>query len=328
MHRYLFLLFAPVLLNSALAQQGPAKKPIALVTWFGPGTIIIPNGPDWKPEQVSVYDHGKRPVLQLLNTRTSVTASFILFENNSGQPNAQGCRKDAIDPIIENSGKLISERVDDESKDSAGNPIATTSYMTALGDTKAKQHSIFAFVGDGKTCAEIHVSTIAGKPDEESNLRAALSEFNPKLGYEPIAQDYFLIATLLFKSSPALAAPYYKSSLDRLPTGQSSLTTRRVITDQLVMSLGMSGDLANSRAVAEKAIENDPAYPLNYYNLACADAEQGKAKDAQLHLQQAFDRKANIIPGETLPDPTKDDSFLKLRKDKTFWAFVQSLSTN
>ncbi|HEX6770506.1 MAG TPA: hypothetical protein VF126_00675 [Acidobacteriaceae bacterium] len=44
-----------------------------------------------------------------------------------------------------------------------------------------------------------------------------------------------------------------------------------------------------------------------------------------MHLQQAFDRKANVIPGESLPDPTQDDSIQKLRGDKAFWAFVEDL---
>ncbi len=94
------------------------------------------------------------------------------------------------------------------------------------------------------------------------------------------------------------------------------------------MSLGMSGDLKDSRAVAEHAIAADPEYPLNYYNLACADAEQGNATDARVHLQQAFDHRANVLKGESMPDPTKDDSILKLKKDKTFWAFVLTLPKN
>jgi hypothetical protein len=42
-------------------------------------------------------------------------------------------------------------------------------------------------------------------------------------------------------------------------------------------------------------------------------------------LQQAFDRRANVLKGELMPDPTKDDSIVKLKKDKTFWAFVLAL---
>jgi tetratricopeptide (TPR) repeat protein len=133
------------------------------------------------------------------------------------------------------------------------------------------------------------------------------------------------LASVLFKNSPGLAAPYYKASLDAIPSDANSIVPRRVTTDQLVMSLGMSGDIKDSRAVAGKAIATDPDYPLNYYNLACADAEQGDATSAKLHLQQAFDRQANVLKGESMPDPTKDDSILKLKKNEAFWAFVLTL---
>jgi hypothetical protein len=64
---------------------------------------------------------------------------------------------------------------------------------------------------------------------------------------------------------------------------------------------------------------------MYYYNLACADAEERKLDDARKHLEQAFARKANVLPGEKMPDPTKDDSFLPHRGNKQFWAFVTSL---
>jgi hypothetical protein len=64
---------------------------------------------------------------------------------------------------------------------------------------------------------------------------------------------------------------------------------------------------------------------LYYYNLACADAEEKKLADARRHLQEAFARKANLISGEAMPDPTKDDSFLPYRNDKDFWTFVKGL---
>jgi hypothetical protein len=43
------------------------------------------------------------------------------------------------------------------------------------------------------------------------------------------------------------------------------------------------------------------------------------------HLQQAFDRKQNVIAGEHMPDPSEDDSFVPYKNDKEFWAFVTSL---
>jgi hypothetical protein len=50
-----------------------------------------------------------------------------------------------------------------------------------------------------------------------------------------------------------------------------------------------------------------------------------KALEPRTHLQQAFDRKANVIHGETMSDPTKDDSFTPYRNKKDFWAFIESL---
>jgi hypothetical protein len=82
------------------------------------------------------------------------------------------------------------------------------------------------------------------------------------------------------------------------------------------------------RSVAEKAISDDPDYPINYYNMACMDAELGNAIGAKMHLKQAFDRRANVLKGESMPDPTKDDSILKLKKDEAFWAFVLTLTTD
>jgi len=64
---------------------------------------------------------------------------------------------------------------------------------------------------------------------------------------------------------------------------------------------------------------------MYYYNLACDDAQERKLTDARNHLQQAFARKGNMIPGESMPDPSKDDSFLPYRSDKDFWTFLESL---
>ena len=100
---------------------------------------------------------------------------------------------------------------------------------------------------------------------------------------------------------------------------------RRVTTDEAGMAYGMSGDIPKARAIFQAALAKDPDYPLYYYNLACADAEEKKLADARVHLQQAFDHKANVIPGETMPDPTKDGSFLPYQHDNDFWNFVKSL---
>jgi len=323
----LLLLAFPGNHGSAFAQQETPKKSLTLVTWFGPGAIRLPVGQDWKPDVLTVYDDGRRPVAQMHRGDNGLTVSFILFENLSGNPTAAGCRKDVIDPIVANSAILISKRLDGEEKNTARETLATTSYLIDMnvGGSHHPQHNLFGFAGDSKVCAEIHISTVSETQADLDKMKAVLTDFQPDLTYQPTALDDFKMAQNLFKSSPAVAALYYKSSLAAMPADPTYLTARRVATDQLVMSLGMSGDLKGSRAVAEKAIAADPDYPINYYNLACADAEQGNAVNAKLHLQQAFDRRANVLKGESMPDPAKDDSILKLKKDSAFWAFVLTL---
>lgn len=312
---------------SLRAQVPNAHAPFMLVTSYGKGGIALPTGKEWKPELLTVYDSGKRPVAQYSKTDSTLIASFSLFENLSGKPTAQGCREEVISALVQREAKNISDRVDKETKNSTGETIATTTYRLNVPQ-KAGVHqlNLFGFVGDAKTCAEIHISSMEDTPAAENAMKAVFADFHPDLTYQPTAIDTFRLGSLLFKKSPGPSAQYYKSSLDAMPTTAEYLNPRRAATDQLVISLGMSGNVKEARAVAEKAVKADPDYPLNYYNLACIDAEQGNAAGAKSYLQQAFDRKANIIPGESMPDPSKDESILKLKKDQAFWVFVISLA--
>jgi tetratricopeptide (TPR) repeat protein len=205
--------------------------------------------------------------------------------------------------------------------------FATASHLSYLGENK-HNHDVFAFAGNAKTCAEVHASVVSGKPDEEKALHDALAEFHPDLLYRPVWLDYYEEATAFYRQSPMIGAPFYDAALKAVPEGTSDaevLKARRIATDNVVIALGMRGDITQARRYAEHGIKTDPGYPINYYNLACADAEEGKASDAKVHLQQAFDRKANVIAGEKMPDPTKDDSIMKLKTNREFWAFVESL---
>jgi tetratricopeptide (TPR) repeat protein len=267
-------------------------------------------------------------VAQFTDNKSGVEISYILFPNFSGKPNGDGCREDVIEPLLKRFKSSISNIKQPYVAEAGNSPLASASYLIGSMDgAKIDLQNVFGFVGDAKVCAEVHLSKTGYKPADDVTLQAQLAAFQPDLSYVPTLKDYFMLATILFKQSPGSAAPYYKSALALLPAGPNTLRPRRILTDQLAISLGMSGKLAESRSVLEAAIASDPDYPLNYYNLACADAEEGDAAQAKAHLQQAFDRKANTLQGEHLPDPTKDDSLLKLKGDKAFWDYAESLSS-
>ena len=309
----------------SVAQQPPSDPPLNIVMPEGSGRIAVPADLASSLQLLTVYDGGHRPVAQFSDKKNGVEISYILFPNFSGKPNAEGCREDVIGPLLKRFKSSISNI---KQSNSGNGSLASASYLIgSIDGAKIEQQNVFGFAGDAKVCAEVHLSKTGYKPADDASLQARLSTFQPELGYTPILKDYFMQATILFKNNPSSAAPYYKSALELLPAGSNTLRPRRILTDQLAMSLGMSGKLAESRSVLDAAIASDPDYPLNYYNLACADAEQGDAAQAKIHLQQAFDRKANTLQGEHLPDPTKDDSLLKLKGNKAFWSYAQSLSS-
>jgi tetratricopeptide (TPR) repeat protein len=310
----------------AEAQATAARDPLMLVTSFGPGSIALPLSADWKPELLTVYESGKRPMAQFSNDRIKTGVSFLLFENRSGTATAQGCREDSISPIVKKYGTVIYKRSDKTSKLAEGVEIATTAYTLEMDGAKGtRQRNLFAFAGNATTCAEAHLSSTVDTPEEAAQMQGALKEFHPNLAYTPAAIDLYRIGQLLFKREPGLAVPYFKASLNAMPADTGYSTPRRITTDQLAMALGLSGDWKGSREVAEKAVAADPDYPMNYYNLACADAEQGDTVNARKHLQDAFDRRKNLVPGASMPDASKNDSILKLKKDDAFWEFVTSL---
>jgi hypothetical protein len=168
---------------NAFAQQTTANTPLMLVTWFGVGGISLPHGQDWKAEMLTVYDNVTRPVAQFSKGDAGLTVSFSIFENQSGKPSAEGCREDAINPILQHDAKLISKRVDGEVKTTTGGTLATTSYLLDMGLAGGHySHNLFGFAGNAKACAEIHISSVSGTSAQD-RMNAVLTDFNPDLTY-------------------------------------------------------------------------------------------------------------------------------------------------
>jgi hypothetical protein len=213
-----------------------------------------------------------------------------------------------------------------EFKSTSGAEIALALMIPPNG----KFSTIRAFVASGELCGDLSFTdshTITEQTISPDTIKAILStlQFDPQT--KPTFRDAFAYATVEWhKEQIAGSASAYAAALKLVDSSDDPLKWRRVTTDQLSMALGMSGDLKGSRAVNEEAISKDPTYPLYYFNLACADAESGDAVNARVHLQQAFDRRANTIQGESFPDPAADDSIQKLKSNKDFWVFVEGLS--
>ena len=180
----------------------------------------------------------------------------------------------------------------------------------------------------GDICGDLEIYGSDLNVISDPNLKKIWESYRFDPNYSPQFSDVSLYTEILYQNHTYQAvAPVFEQALTKLNEDKNvdQLMWQRVTTDQAGMAYGLAGNIPKARAIFEAAVAKDPDYPMFYYNLACADAEEKKLADARNHLQQAFARKANVIRGETMPDPTKDDSFLPYRDNKEFWTFVESL---
>ena len=163
---------------------------------------------------------------------------------------------------------------------------------------------------------------IAGKfADAERDFR----ELVKRVPADVAAQAYLGDALFRQQKYADAVVPYEKAreleaSGSKFPTDQ-----HRVLIDQLAMAYGISGDLGKTHALLESAIRDDPEYPVNYYNLACAYAEEGDKGKALTNLSLAFQHKEHVLKGERMPDPRTDSSFQKYVRDEDFTKLMTKL---
>jgi|SRR5581483_426867 len=163
---------------------------------------------------------------------------------------------------------------------------------------------------------------IAGKfADAERDLRELVKR-NPAdidaqayLGHALFRQEKYAESVVPYEKARKLEASGRKLSSDQ----------HRVLIDQLAMAYGISSDLKKARALLENAIRDDPEYALNYYNLACAYAEEGDKSKALTNLSLAFQHKDHVLKGEQMPDPRIDPSFQKYIQDEDFIKLIAKI---
>ena len=250
---------------------------------------------------------------------------LFLFPEQAPMTSAK-CRDGILEPA-KRSNPTIKVAASVQMARSDGPPVELVSYVAQGNDGKLV-YSIRGFLAMNDVCGDLEIYGNDVNVMSDPNLKKIWDSyrFDPK--YSPQFNDVYLYAGILYQNHMyQAAAPAFEQALTMLKNDKNKdqLMWQRVTTDQAGMAYGLAGNIPKARAIFEIAVAKDPEYPMYYYNLACADAEEKKLADARNHLQQAFARKANVIRGETMPDPAKDDSFLPYRDNKEFWTFLESL---
>jgi hypothetical protein len=308
-------LLTTVLLSIATtcaAQTTPGKLSFALAQH--PGKLSLDQG-SFRISELSVKSDGRAFTIHAEDGDLHLVGSLFIWQEMPTLT-AITCR----DEMLKSEGPASLAAAKDRSllKSTSGADIALASGSSAVR----------AFVASGNLCADLNFSTRQPVPMQKVKAILQTLTFDPVA--KPTFSDAFEYATVAFDHDDLVGAVHaYRAALALVDSSDEPLKWRRVATDQLAMALGMEGDLSTSRTVNYAAIKRDPDYPIYYYSLACADGEEGNAADAKTHLQQAFDRRANVLPGESMPDPATDDSFRQLMEnDPTFPEFVKTLTAS
>jgi tetratricopeptide (TPR) repeat protein len=146
--------------------------------------------------------------------------------------------------------------------------------------------------------------------------------------FKGTTEDYYKLGnTFYLQNDYKTAIEMYAKALEREKrTPSLEKDHRRVLIDNLGMSYGLLHDYRASIEIFEYGISTDGSYPNFYYNLACNHAEQGRLAEAIRYLEMAFDRKANLIPGEKMPDPASDPSFASFLSNPEFQKALKRLT--
>jgi predicted Zn-dependent protease len=170
--------------------------------------------------------------------------------------------------------------------------------------------------------ADIHLSKVGFKDDDEPSLKAILSSAKFTDGTQSPNDS-----ALLFKEGSAhfLKNEYdkaigpYQNALDRekiapaLPVAQW-----RVLVDNLAMAYGVTGKSETSEQVLNYGVSKDPTYPMFYFLIADARAERNDLENTLRFLRLALKYRENMNSGEKLPDPLADDSFKRFYQNGEF----------
>jgi tetratricopeptide (TPR) repeat protein len=300
----LVLAFVVASVGQSPIQQGEFKLALPAhqgqLQWRADGFKIVESSA--KPNGQEIYIRGKDQEGRL------TFLGFLFLVSGETSLTSAKCRDGALEPL-KRSNSTFRLLASSEISRSNELPIELVTY-SAQGRDGKPIYSMRGFLATADICGDLEFYEETAINPEDENIFQSY-RFNP--GYAPQFNDVFMYGQILYRDGMyKAAAPILEQSLTKLSDSKSQETMRRVATDQAGMAYGISGDTAKARSIFESAIAKDPNYPMYYYNLACADAQEKKLGDARIHLQQAFARKGNMLPGEVFPDPSKDDSFLHI----------------
>jgi tetratricopeptide (TPR) repeat protein len=336
---FLVLCCAVLLGNAAVAQDAPATP----VTQASPATatsaVWLPgkawalelDGAGFTTRDNEIQPDGRRYFLAE-NPRTHMVVSVFL-ESAKVPIQPEDC-KHSLEEKAKSNASLASAKLKGIDYRASGELQILEFTLPQFDGVPKNQKNIFGCQIKDDVFVDIHISKIFFKASDQPFFDALLQSIRivPRDAADtavPAGNSMLLFQQgsryFIAHQYREAIGPYRQAfEIEKItPTLDKNLW--RVLVDNLSIAYGITGDVAHARETLNYGVSKDPDYPLFYYNLACAAAEKGAVSEAEKNLTLAFERRANVISGETFPDARLDDSFQKFLLQKEFRQFLNSL---
>jgi tetratricopeptide (TPR) repeat protein len=331
MRNVLFCL-ALVVLGAASGFAQDAATPEQFSVWLPSKSWALELGaPGFAVKANEMQPDGRRYFLAQ-NDKTQMIASVFL-ESMKGPAAPGECKRSLEDKVRRNSSLTLNGLKGVAYRESEGMEILEFS-MPEVNGVPANQKNIFECLIKDNVFVDIHVSQVRFKAGDQAAFDELMHSFHfvakeMVTAAVPVGNSLRLFQQgsryFIAQNYRDSIAPYQQAlEIEKItPTLEKNLWY--VLVDNLASAYGINDDFANSQRVIEYGISKDPNYPLFYYNLACIAGEKGDVRRAKANLKLAYDRRANALPGESVPNARTDGSFQKLMQDKDFQQFADAL---
>jgi len=151
-------------------------------------------------------------------------------------------------------------------------------------------------------------------------LMEVLEEVRTSNGIDPVISLQFEFAMMYYTSENYDSAIVeYEKVLER----EKELIKYNkyfwyIAYDNLSGSYIMAGQPDKAIEICERGLKRDKKYPMFYYTIARAYAEQGNGSLMLEYIRKAYKYKDRMLPGEVIPDPLEGESFQDILKIEEF----------
>jgi tetratricopeptide (TPR) repeat protein len=254
---------------------------------------------------------------------------MTVFVQSAEKPGDSKICRDTWWPQTESTIKKVAKIKDRKETEQAD--VALVEYLIPeVAGQKLNQKNVHAYLAGGDIWAEVHISKVLFKPEDQAQLDAVVHSLQIKPQYTNTSRDYWRWGAMAMGNKNfGKAREHFQKSLD-LEKTSSRLDERalRAMIVQLGAIYGLSGDQAKAKDTLEYGISRYPDYGQFHYSLACSYADARKMDESLTEIRSAYAAPAGKYPEEPpIADPLKVSCFRELAKKQEFVDAVKAIQT-